>query len=63
MNPSNTIFVILLSLMALFHQVVAQDLQIAPRMVAPNFTANAVFDDKFIKVSSKDYLGSKWVRT
>lgn len=53
--------IILLSLIALFHPVISQDLRIAPRMQAPNFTANAVFDDKFIKVSSNDYLDKKWV--
>jgi peroxiredoxin (alkyl hydroperoxide reductase subunit C) len=59
----NTVFIILLSLLVLFinHHVIAQDLRIAPRMNAPNFTANAVYDDKFIKVSSTDFLGSKWM--
>ena len=34
---------------------------IRPRTLAPSFVANAVLDDQFIKVNTKDYLNNKWV--
>ncbi len=40
--------------------VVLNSEHIKPRSPAPSFTATAVFEDKFIKISSKDFIG-KWL--